>query len=1079
LVCVVVALVFALGFGSSSRAAVHCRRVRSYVRHDRLVVHLPVCVESGGVSASVRALETRREWLAGAVARAQRARSRMAFHGLGAAAAQRLTREDFGTRLVAADPAEVVARAGKLVRYVSDSRAVVRSKNGRLKAITSLLPLRSASGGGSERPVDLGVRSAGNGFTAVNPLEPLSISRHLAGGVSVGSGGVRVVPEGSNVAGRTVGGQSVFYASVGEDEDVAVAPRLEGVEISTVLRSRMSPRQIAYRVVLPAGASMRAGTDGARIVRAGHVIAEVPAPSAVDAQGAFVPVQMHTDGDRLVLDVGGRSSEVDYPVLVDPRILTRTIAKSARGWEGYACDRREGQPAADVGNGVACASQNEGPQIETPEAGVLSAPAADYGPGEIKNWITIRQWHKEHPFDGFEFVYFERGYEPYAQWIWLQNGTTRGDFLRQSELTYEGVSVTPGEVPTEAEQEEDRYGSGWWEYTIGCYVSSDLAEAPPVTISEHNSSGSEDCVLPKLSLGLKQAPQQGVFWSPPEGKGFSVRIAPSTIPTSVSIENMVIVEEARSRGRGARKSEHFGSRNAGKPHQKDPCEADPVNCATGNLTETQTDLQVSGRGGGLTLARTYNSQEAATEERPGKFGYGWSWTYGAHVVGSEFSRGVKNFMVTLGNGSTVFFTKTASGMTTPPGTEGSFREGEDDLEYTLPDQTVMRFVGNELTETDRNGNTTSESEVCHEGCHIVVTDPAGRELSLYENEEGLIERATDPMGNTVRYGYENGNLVSVTEPGESTPRWRFRYDSRHRMTAMTEGDGDTTTTEYDPENQVTVQTSPRGHVHRFTYAQTGEATVGASSIGLETEGEELLPEMNQEEEDEFVVPIHIKGPPEYTTETLNEDTGAVTLEHFDAERQLTAITNGYGTSKATTRSLTYNSEDDLTSETDGAGHTTSYAYDGEGNETAETDPLGDKREWKYDSKHDVTSETAPNGETTTIRRDEHGNAIEVSRPAPGGQTQTTKYTYNLFGELTEMTDPLGQTWRYEYDNEGDRIADIDPEGGKRTFTYSRDSRETSTTSPRGNVPHGEPARYTTTIERDAQGRVVRVIEPLE
>ena len=59
---------------------------------------------------------------------------------------------------------------------------------------------------------------------------------------------------------------------------------------------------------------------------------------------------------------------------------------------------------------------------------------------------------------------------------------------------------------------------------------------------------------------------------------------------------------------------------------------DPVNCATGNLTESQTDFAVGGRGPVLGMTRTYNSQFAAGESEHGPFGYGWTGPYSAHLV---------------------------------------------------------------------------------------------------------------------------------------------------------------------------------------------------------------------------------------------------------------------------------------------------------------------------------------------------------------------------------------------------------------------------------------------------------------
>ncbi len=78
-----------------------------------------------------------------------------------------------------------------------------------------------------------------------------------------------------------------------------------------------------------------------------------------------------------------------------------------------------------------------------------------------------------------------------------------------------------------------------------------------------------------------------------------------------------------------------------------------------------------------------------------------------------------------------------------------------------------------------------------------------------------------------------------------------------------------------------------------------------------------------------------------------------------------------------------------------------------------------------------------------------------------------------------MTDPLKRTWKYEYDNAGDKIAETDPEGDKHTWGYNEDSQETSMVSPRGHVKAGEESKYTTTTERDAQGRPIKVIDPLK
>jgi YD repeat-containing protein len=1011
----------------------------------------------------------------------------MAFHAIASAAAERLAQRDFGSRLDANNPAATVAQAGRLIRYEGDYRALVRTSDRRMKVITSTAPLRSSLGDGTLHPVDLTLRPQGTAFVAANPLQPVSVSRRLEGGVTVGSTGLRIVLVGANVSGSVAAnGQSAFFNSVNRDEDASVASTLDGAELSTVLRSRLSPQQIAYNVILPPGATLTQQGTRAVVTRLGRVLASIPAPEVVDAQNSIVPSRMQVvAGHELLLDVPHRSLDAAYPLFVDPRII---VTRRSPGWHLFRCDPCQGK------------SYDGGPQIEGPEPAVLKAPAgAHYGPDEIKEFTPAQQDFEEKqaacPECGlveYFYVYAEPEYNANASWEWVwPNNPNRYRYLKS--VAYDGIHVTPIVWSSSNPNGSDyQGGTGRWNFSLGCYSGTNYGEAPPSSIP-----GTDCGDIPFISLSLNEAPGEGVWWGAccgsketNGGRGFSLRVGDTTAETELSVEAVVVTEERRlHRRRGRRKTEYYGPESAATPNRHDPCLYDPVDCATGNLTETQSDLQVPGRGVGLDLERTYNAQAAPNQYSPAPFGFGWNWTFGAHLSNYGIEGGSRQ-IVELGNGSTATFTTTGGQTTTAPGTQSTLSYTNGQWVYTLPNQEVLKFSGNngDLTsETDRNGNTTTIGESCSSGsCRIEVSDPAGRKLTLYKNSEGLVERATDPMGHTVTYGYEGGNLVSVTEPGESSPRWRFRYDSQHRMIEMIDGRGGKTTNEYDSESRVVRQTDPRGDTHTFEYRETGgEELQGALSVAAETpEEEHFLTEMGPEEEEIMaegyaVVEQRPYTPPKYTTEITDGGTGAVTVEHFNSENELQTISNGAGTPQARTRAFTYDGEGDTTSETNGDNDETKYAYDAEGNKTGETDPLGNRTEWKFDSTHDVIEEITPKGEAATITRDEHGNALEVSRPAPGGEAQTTKYAYNAFGELTGMTNPLGRTWGYEYDNYGDRTAEIAPEGGMRSFTYNLDSQEISTTSPRGNVSRAEPAKFTTTIERDQQGRVVRVIEPLE
>jgi YD repeat-containing protein len=505
---------------------------------------------------------------------------------------------------------------------------------------------------------------------------------------------------------------------------------------------------------------------------------------------------------------------------------------------------------------------------------------------------------------------------------------------------------------------------------------------------------------------------------------------------------------------GEKESELFGPGNPGETGRRGCHTGKPVNCATGNETTTQTDLVVGGRGPALNLIRTYNSHLAAKQTKAGPFGFGWTGSYSAHL---ELTYGGAAATVYQDDGSTVTFTRPGKGLLGEGGEELTFNpagpwsapsglveatladEGSGYV-YTLPNQIVLHFNehGELTSEADRDGNTLTMG---YESGHLVsVTDAAGRKLTLAYNAEGEVESAKDPMGHTIKYVYEGGNLKSVTQPAASALRWQFKYNSEHEMILETDGRSHAVTMEYNGSRQVISQTDALSRKREWKYKGT---------TGLEN-----------------------------TETTITEPNGAETVEQFNVAGEPTKVTRAHGVSGVETMTeYEYNSSNQLIKAIHPNKHVTEYGYDSEGNKTSEVDPNKDERKWKYDKKHNVATETTPEGETTTTKREAHGNPEVIERPAPSEKTQKTTYKYDSKGDVESVTDPLEHTWKYEYDYYGDRKSETDPEGNKRTWEYNEDSQETATISPRGNIEGAKPAEYETTIERDARGRPLLVTGP--
>jgi RHS repeat-associated protein len=484
-------------------------------------------------------------------------------------------------------------------------------------------------------------------------------------------------------------------------------------------------------------------------------------------------------------------------------------------------------------------------------------------------------------------------------------------------------------------------------------------------------------------------------------------------------------------------AEEYGAGSGSTPHKPKCMEGKPVNCATGNQVETQTDLTVGGREPGLQLTRTYNSQLAASGASSGPFGYGWTGSYSEHV---EYNSQLDEAVVYQADGSQLrFFWGSSEWVPMGPLVQAKLAREGSGWAYTLPNQTVQHFnsSGQLTSEADRNGNTITIG-YNGEGRIETVSDAAGRKLTYTYNSVHDVESVKDPMGHTVKYTYEGGNLASITLPGETSANWKFKYNTEHELTEETDGRGYTTKTEYNSSHRVTKQTEPLERIRTWEYSTT----------------------------------------PSSTQTTIVEPNGSTTVENFNAAGLPVSITRASGTSLAATTTHAYNRYADLIATTNPNGNITRFGYDRAGDRTSETDPEGDTTEWVYNSTHDVIETRLPDGAVTTIVREGHGNPESITRSGAGVTSETTKYKYDSHGDLESVTNPLEHTTKYEYDTYGDKTAEIDPESNKRTWEYNEDSQPTAMVSPRGHASGAEPSKFTTKYERDQQGRVVKVTDPL-
>lgn len=492
-------------------------------------------------------------------------------------------------------------------------------------------------------------------------------------------------------------------------------------------------------------------------------------------------------------------------------------------------------------------------------------------------------------------------------------------------------------------------------------------------------------------------------------------------------------------------SEGYGQTNPAHPGIEDCEVADPINCATGNLAETQVDLAVHGHGPPLQFVRYYNSQLAASQTSAGPLGYGWTGSYSAKLV---FTAEKTVATVTHDNGSTINFSLSEGVWASPIWTQATLTQSGENYIYTQPDRTKLEFSGSSgrlLKITDRH-NISLTLTYNGSGRLASVADQSAftRDIVFTYNASGQIEKVEDPVGRVVKYAYTSGNLASVTMPGSETPRWKFGYNGFREMTTKTNGRGYSTTTTFDTAHRATSQTDPLGRKYTLAYKETNGV-------------------------DET---------------TITKPNGEVVLEKFNEAGAPTSITRGVGTALEATSTYAYNNALRMTSTTDPNNHTTTFTYDGRGNRLTEKDPNGNETVWTYNSANELLTETTPKGQLVTITRNASGDPTAVKRSFEAQSTED-KFEYSAQGDLIKHTDPVGRIRIYVYGGlfgwgdqpVGEYSSSISSENLLRKWRYNVNGELIEQIDGRGLEPGNEEAAFATKVTWDSQGRPTTVTDP--
>lgn len=334
--------------------------------------------------------------------------------------------------------------------------------------------------------------------------------------------------------------------------------------------------------------------------------------------------------------------------------------------------------------------------------------------------------------------------------------------------------------------------------------------------------------------------------------------------------------------------------------------------------------------------------------------------------------------------------------------------------------------------TDPNGHTTYQTWDIY-GNKLSTTDALGRVTKYtYDNMNDLTS-VTDPLSVTTTLTYDTkGNLLSISTPLTGTSSVRtttFTYgDTTHPgdMTAVTDPDGNIWNYTYDANGDRTSVADPLGDKTAYQY----------NSIGWLTSQTTALSHITSYTYDHF-------GDVTLVTDPL----GHKTTMSYDANRNLATVVDAAGN----TTQYSYDLDNELTRITRADGSILSYRYNGDGNQTAYTDGLGNQTTYAYTDAafpNTITAVTDPLNRTTRYGYDLAGNLTSLTNPS----TQATTYSYDAANELTSINYSDGKTPNvsFTYDADGQRSKMTDGTGST-TYTYDSLNRLMQSTNGAGST----------------------------
>jgi YD repeat-containing protein len=389
--------------------------------------------------------------------------------------------------------------------------------------------------------------------------------------------------------------------------------------------------------------------------------------------------------------------------------------------------------------------------------------------------------------------------------------------------------------------------------------------------------------------------------------------------------------------------------------------------------------------------------------------------------------------------------------------------------------------GDRTSTTDPESNTTSFS---YDGLGrlVTLTNPRGFATTYTYDKNDNLTKLAGPLSYTLTYTYDaNDRLIAETDANGGTTT--YTYDNSNNLLSKANQLGFTTTYGYGPMNELTTTTSPKGRVTTYTYDSAYNVITLVEAVGTSEQRStqfvynprrdvvsstdalnrvtsfeyDNLQRLTKQVQNVTANPLASGSDVNLTTTFEYSPTGAL-LKQTDAEGNSTAfvydaldrLTTITDAENQITR-LTYDADSNQSTVTNPRGYTTQHTYDKASRLTKTTDAKSGETLYAYDPNSNLTAVTDANGITTGLvynpldRLDQRIQNIVAGGPVNADTNVTTKYGYDLHGNLIKLTNPRGFATTFSYDAAHRQVASTDALGNSSQISYDKENKILTTT----------------------------------